>query len=245
MKLCPAIDLLHGNCVRLFQGDYAKETVYESTPADQAAVWEAAGAPLIHLVDLDGAKTGALTNSDAIQSICARVSIPCELGGGIRTVDDAKRAFDLGISRVILGTAVCDDPKIAEDFVNAFGPEKIVAGIDARDGKVATRGWVETSTVEAASLAKTLFLFGIERFIFTDIATDGALKGPNLPFMRNLCEQLPDCRIIASGGVSSPGDVRGLVSLNCANLEGAIVGKALYDGRTTYAELLTAAGDAV
>ena len=243
MKLFPAIDLLHGNCVRLFQGDYAKETVYESTPADQAAVWEAAGAPLIHLVDLDGAKTGAMTKSDAIRSICARVSIPCELGGGIRTVDDAKRAFDLGISRVILGTAVCDDPKIAEDFVNAFGQEKIVAGIDARDGKVATRGWVETSTVEAASLAKTLF--GIERFIFTDIATDGALRGPNLPFMRNLCEQLPDCRIIASGGVSSPDDVRSLVSLNCANLEGAIVGKALYDGRTTYAELLTAAGDAV
>ena len=121
MKLFPAIDLLHGNCVRLFQGDYAKETVYESTPADQAAVWEQAGAPLIHLVDLDGAKSGAMTNSEAIRAICARVSIPCELGGGIRTVDDAKRAFDLGVSRVILGTAVCDDPKSAEDFINAFG----------------------------------------------------------------------------------------------------------------------------
>lgn len=245
MKLFPAIDLLHGNCVRLFQGDYAKKTVYESAPADQAAVWEKAGAPLIHLVDLDGAKTGALTNSDAIRSICERVSIPCELGGGIRTVDDAKRAFDLGVSRVILGTAVCDDPKIAEDFVNAFGQEKIVAGIDARDGKVATRGWIETSTVDAASLAKMLLLFGIARFIFTDIATDGALKGPNLPFMRNLCDQLPDCRIIASGGVSSPDDVRGLASLRCANLEGVIIGKALYDGRTSYAELLAAAGDAV
>ena len=161
MKLFPAIDLLHGNCVRLFQGDYTKETVYESTPADQAAVWEQAGAPLIHLVDLDGAKSGAMTNSEAIRAICARVSIPCELGGGIRTVDDAKRAFDLGVSRVILGTAVCDDPKSAEDFINAFGPEKIVAGIDARDGKVATRGWVETSTVEAAALARSLFLFGI------------------------------------------------------------------------------------
>ena len=244
MKLFPAIDLLHGNCVRLFQGDYAKETVYESTPADQAAVWEQAGAPLIHLVDLDGAKTGALTNSDAIRAICARVSIPCELGGGIRTVDDARRAFDLGVSRVILGTAVCDDPKSVEDFINAFGQEKIVAGIDSRDGKVATRGWVETSTVDAVSLARTLFLFGVGRFIFTDIATDGALKGPNLPFMRNLCGRLPDCRIIASGGVSSPADVKALASLGCPNLEGAIVGKALYDGRTTYAELLTAVGDA-
>ena len=243
MKLFPAIDLLHGNCVRLFQGDYAKETVYEATPADQAAVWEEAGAPLIHLVDLDGAKNGAMTNSEAIRAICARVSIPCELGGGIRSVDDAKRAFDLGVSRVILGTAVCDDPRSAEDFINAFGPEKVVAGIDARNGKVATRGWVETSSVDAATLAKTLFLFGVGRFIFTDIATDGALKGPNIPFMRTLCDQLPDCFIIASGGVSSPDDVRALTSLGCANLEGAIVGKALYDGRTTYAELLAAAGD--
>jgi len=243
MKLFPAIDLLHGNCVRLFQGDYAQETVYEATPADQASVWERAGAPLIHLVDLDGAKTGAVTNSDAIRSICARVSIPCELGGGIRTVDDAKRAFDLGVSRVILGTAVCDNPNSAEDFINAFGPEKIVAGIDARGGKVATRGWIETSEVEASALARTLFLFGVERFIFTDIATDGALKGPNLPFMRSLCEQLPDCKIIASGGVSSPADVKALASLGRPNLEGVIIGKALYDGRASYAELLAAAGD--
>ncbi len=243
MKIFPAIDLIDGQCVRLFQGDYNKKTVYSSSPADQAAAWEAAGAPLIHLVDLDGAKGGSVTNANAIRGICERVKIPCELGGGIRKPEDAQRAFDLGISRVILGTVVCDHPEMAETFVKKFGTDRIVAGIDARGGKVATRGWLETSAVDAIELAKLLFGYGIRRFIFTDIATDGAMSGPNLPFMRTLCESLPEAWIIASGGVTSPDDAKNLVSLGKKNLEGAIVGKALYDGRTTYAALVQSAGE--
>lgn len=180
MKIIPAIDIRGGNCVRLFQGDYARETVYGTDPAAQAKAWQDAGAEIIHLVDLDGAKAGHPVNLEAIEAICKNVTVPCELGGGIRTVEDAKKMLDLGISRVILGTVACDDPKLAESFISQFGTEKIVVGIDAKDGKVATRGWIETSSTDAFELARKLYLFGVSRIIYTDIATDGALCGPNL-----------------------------------------------------------------
>lgn len=237
MKIIPAIDIRGGNCVRLFQGDYAKETVYGTDPAAQAKAWQDAGAEIIHLVDLDGAKAGHPVNLEAIEAICKNVTIPCELGGGIRTLDDAKQVLDLGISRIILGTVACDDPTLAETFINHFGTEKIVLGIDAKNGKVATRGWIETSGTDAFSLAKKLYLFGVSRIIYTDIATDGALCGPNLNAMANLCDLLPECKIIASGGVSGAKDIRDLQALNKENLEGVIVGKALYDGRVTFADL--------
>ena len=150
MIILPAIDLRGGRCVRLLQGDYAKETVYSEQPADQAAQWEAQGGEFLHLVDLDGAKEGTLINTEAIGSICQRIKIPCELGGGIRTIDDAKKAFDLGVNRIILGTAACESPRIIEDFTNQFGSDRIVVGIDAKNRYVAVRGWLETSEVSCA-----------------------------------------------------------------------------------------------
>lgn len=240
MKIIPAIDIRGGNCVRLFQGDYARETVYGTDPAAQAKAWQDAGAEIIHLVDLDGAKAGHPVNLEAIEAICKNVTVPCELGGGIRTVEDAGKVLDLGISRVILGTVACDDPKLAETFISQFGTEKIVVGIDAKDGKVATRGWIETSTTDAFELARKLYLFGVSRIIYTDIATDGALCGPNLKSVANLCDLIPECNVIASGGVSSAKDIADLNALGKSNLEGAIVGKALYDGRVTFADLDTA-----
>lgn len=240
MKIIPAIDIRGGNCVRLFQGDYARETVYGTDPAAQAKAWQDAGAEIIHLVDLDGAKAGHPVNLEAIEAICKNVTVPCELGGGIRTVEDAGKVLDLGISRVILGTVACDDPKLAETFISQFGTEKIVVGIDAKDGKVATRGWIETSTTDAFELARKLYLFGVSRIIYTDIATDGALCGPNLKSVANLCNLIPECNVIASGGVSSAKDIADLNALGKSNLEGAIVGKALYDGRVTFADLDTA-----
>ncbi len=242
MLIFPAIDMRNGHCVRLFRGDYNQETVYGDSPADQAAVWEKEGAPLIHLVDLDGAKAGAPVNVESIRKICETVSIPCELGGGIRSEKDAETVFALGISRVILGTAACENMDLVRSFLRNFGPEKVVVGIDARDGLVALRGWLETSAVKALDLAVRMVDLGVRRIIFTDIATDGAFTGPSIGPTLKLCQAVPQCRIIASGGVSSDADAGKLAALKQDNLEGVIVGKALYDGRVTYQALVAAAG---
>jgi len=242
MLIFPAIDMRNGHCVRLFRGDYNQETVYGDSPADQAAVWEKEGAPLIHLVDLDGAKAGAPVNVESIRKICETVSIPCELGGGIRSEKDAETVFALGISRVILGTAACENMDLVRSFLRNFGPEKVVVGIDARDGLVALRGWLETSAVKALDLAAKMVDLGVRRIIFTDIATDGAFTGPSIGPTLKLCQAVPQCRIIASGGVSSDADAGKLAALKQDNLEGVIVGKALYDGRVTYQALVAAAG---
>ena len=242
MLIFPAIDMRNGPCVRLFRGDYNQETVYGDSPAAQAAVWEKEGAPLIHLVDLDGAKAGAPVNVESIRKICETVSIPCELGGGIRSEKDAETVFALGISRVILGTAACENMDLVRSFLRNFGPEKVVVGIDARDGLVALRGWLETSAVKALDLAVRMVDLGVRRIIFTDIATDGAFTGPSIGPTLKLCQAVPQCRIIASGGVSSDADAGKLAALKQDNLEGVIVGKALYDGRVTYQALVSAAG---
>ena len=242
MLIFPAIDMRNGRCVRLFRGDYNRETVYGDSPADQAAVWQREGAPLIHLVDLDGAKAGHPVNIDSIRRICETVSIPCELGGGIRTEQDAEQVFSLGIYRVILGTAACENQDLIRSFIARFGADRVVVGIDARDGMVALRGWLETSSVKALDLALRVVELGVRRIIFTDIATDGAFTGPSIGPTSELCRTVPQCRIIASGGVSSAEDAGRLAALKLDNLEGVIVGKALYDGRTTYRALTEAAG---
>ena len=233
MLIIPAIDMRGGRCVRLFQGDYARETVYGDNPAEQAVKWMNDGAEIIHLVDLDGAKAGHPVNVEPIRRICESVNIPCEIGGGIRTEQDAELLFNAGVSRVIL--------EIAKRFIEKFGPEKVVVGIDAKDGKVAVRGWIETSKVDALELAVKMTELGVKRIIFTDIATDGAFTGPSLKPTAALCRLVPDCKIIASGGVSAAEDAAKLSALKLPNLEGVIVGKALYDGRTTYRELVEAA----
>lgn len=243
MLIIPAIDIRGGKCVRLFQGDYNRETVYGDSPAEQAVRWEKEGAHIIHLVDLDGAKAKQPVNLDAVREICSAVHIPCELGGGIRTLEDARKAFDAGVYRIILGTVACENPKLAKEFVSEFTAERIVVGIDARGGCVAVNGWLENSGVDAYELVLTLQEMGVTRFIYTDIATDGALSGPNCDAIAALCSRVPRCGVISSGGISSARDITALRELRKDNLEGAIVGKALYDGKTTYRELEGAAND--
>ncbi len=243
MLIIPAIDIRGGKCVRLFQGDYSKETVYAEDPATQAVRWEQDGASIIHLVDLDGAKAGHPVNLDAIRRICSAVRIPCEIGGGVRTIEDAKQLFDAGVYRIILGTVACENIPLAKEFVSAFSAERVVVGVDARAGNVAIKGWLENSGVDAYELILKLQDAGVSRFIYTDIATDGALSGPNLDAVAAVCSRIPHSQVIASGGVSSARDITALRGLLKKNLEGAIVGKALYDGRTTFAELNEAADE--
>ena len=243
MLIIPAIDIRGGKCVRLFQGDYNRETVYGDSPAEQAVRWEKEGAHIIHLVDLDGAKAKQPVNLDTVREICSAVHFPCELGGGIRTLEDARKAFDAGVYRIILGTVACENPKLAKEFVSEFTAERVVVGIDARGGCVAVNGWLENSGVDAYELVLTLQEMGVTRFIYTDIATDGALSGPNCDAIAALCSRVPRCGVISSGGISSARDITALRELRKDNLEGAIVGKALYDGKTTYRELEGAAND--
>ncbi len=237
MLIIPAVDIRGGKCVRLKQGDYNQETVYSDTPAEEAKRWVEQGAKFLHLVDLDGAKAGHPVNLEAVSAICGAIDIPCELGGGIRTPGDIQAVLHAGVSRVILGTVACENPELVADLLEELSPEKIVIGIDAKNGKAATRGWLEDSGLDAFKLAEKFAEMGVRRIIYTDITTDGMLKGPNFSAMAELCDRVPDCRIIASGGVSSTEDVRQLEALGKANLEGAIVGKALYDGKVTLEEL--------
>ena len=243
MLIIPAIDIRGGKCVRLFQGDYNQETVYSDFPADQAKKFQDDGAALIHLVDLDGAKAGKPVNLDVVRAICSAVTIPCELGGGIRTVEDAKAAFEAGVHRVILGTTACENPLLVRDFISTFGADKVVMGIDAKGGRVAVKGWVETSTFDVFELIAKLEEMGVTRFIYTDISTDGALSGPNLDSVAAVCSRVPRCGVIASGGISSAKDIKNLRELGKENLEGVIVGKALYAGKTTFSELDEAANE--
>ena len=243
MLIIPAIDIRGGKCVRLFQGDYNRETVYGDSPAEQAVRWEKEGAHIIHLVDLDGAKAKQPVNLDAVREICSAVHIPCELGGGIRTLEDARKAFDAGVYRIILGTVACENPKLAKEFVSEFTAERVVVGIDARGGCVAVNGWLENSGVDAYELVLTLQEMGVTRFIYTDIATDGALSGPNCDAIAALCSRVPRCGVVASGGSPSARDIPPLRQIRKDNLEGVIVGKALYDGKTSYRELEGAAND--
>ena len=240
LTVLPAIDLRNGKCVRLAKGDYARETVYSDAPADQARVWEDGGAEIIHVVDLDGARNGAPANLAAVRAITDAVSIPCELGGGIRSMNDAAQAFEAGVSRIILGTVACREPELVRKMIDAFGADKVVVGIDAKNGKAAVAGWLDTTGFDALELAADFAEMGVERFIYTDIDTDGMLSGPNLTAQADLCDKVPKCKIIASGGVSSPRDVANLAALRKRNLEGVIVGKALYDGKTTLPELIAA-----
>ncbi len=240
LKIVPAIDIRHGKCVRLEQGDYDRQTTYEVSPTDMARKWQDSGAELIHLVDLDGAKAGHPVNLDVIERICASVSVPCELGGGIRTIADIEDALEAGVSRVILGTVVAENPTHAGALLEDFAACELVAGIDARGGKVAVRGWTEESQADAMDLAQELFLHGIQNFIYTDILTDGMFTGPNVKELVNLCRSLPEARVIASGGIGTAAHVATLAELNLDNLDGVIVGKALYDGRVTFEELAKA-----
>ena len=239
MIVIPAIDLAAGKCVRLRQGDMNQQTVYSDTPADMARHWESQGAEILHLVDLDGAMGGQSMNLAAIEAIAGAISIPIELGGGLRTVDDVQRVMDLGITWAIMGTSALRNREAVEAAVAKFG-QRIIVGIDARDGKVAVSGWQETSEVLATDLGKQMQALGVGKLICTDIATDGMLVGPNIESLRTMAEAV-DIPIIASGGVSKLEDIVALKALEPLGVTGVITGKALYEGTLDLAEAIKAA----
>jgi phosphoribosylformimino-5-aminoimidazole carboxamide ribotide isomerase len=230
MILLPAIDLMGGEVVRLRRGLATEKVVYSSDPVAFAKKWEDSGADWLHIVDLDAAFTGEPQNLDAVAKICAAVKIPCELGGGMRSEEKIQAAFDAGVARVILGTKACQSPETIAGFCTKFGGERIAVGIDAHGGKVAVKGWTETTATLASDLALAAQQAGAGTIIYTDIATDGMLEGPNFDELEKMLTLL-DCNLIASGGVSCDEDLKRLSLM--PGLYGAIIGKALYDGRIT------------
>lgn len=228
MLVIPAIDLKEGRCVRLEQGLMDKDTVYHDDPAAQARIWQEQGAELLHIVDLDGAFAGVPKNRAAIQAIVAALDIPAQIGGGIRDLQTIEAYLQFGIKRVILGTVAKENPALVKEACRLF-PGAIVVGIDARDGFVAVRGWAEVTRKKAVELAKELEGYGVEALIYTDIARDGMMQGPNLQTTGDLARavRIP---VIASGGVSSLQDIRNLLTLEPFGVVGAITGKAIYSG---------------
>lgn len=236
MQIWPAIDLLGGKCVRLEQGDYDRETVYGDDPAEMARRWYDEGAACLHLVDLDGAKDGSLKNRAAIQAIVKAVDIPCEVGGGIRDEATIVSLLDLGLARLVVGTKALREPEWFKEMCQRY-PGRLALGIDARDGFVATDGWLETSDTSAIDLAKQFADLPIAALIYTDIATDGMLAGPNVKAMGEMKRSV-DMPVIASGGVTTVDDVRQLAE---QGLDGCIIGKTLYEGRMTVKDAVEAA----
>ncbi|MCX6361204.1 MAG: 1-(5-phosphoribosyl)-5-[(5-phosphoribosylamino)methylideneamino]imidazole-4-carboxamide isomerase [Armatimonadetes bacterium] len=242
IQIIPAIDLRDGAVVRLIQGDYARQVSYSCTPADAARHWRDLGAELIHVVDLDGARLGKPQESSlrALEAIVGATDAAIEWGGGIRNAMSARRALEAGASRVVLGTAAACDSDAAASMLSELAG-RVVIGIDARDGRVAVKGWTQVLDLTAEDLARRMRAMGAQRFIYTDIAQDGMLTGPNTAALRAFCAAV-DAPVIASGGVASASHISALAAQALPNLEGAIVGKALYDGATDYAGLVAAAG---
>lgn len=225
MIIFPAIDLRGGKCVRLIQGDFDKETVYSDDPQATALKWQSLGAKFLHVVDLDGARAGSPQNLPAIKKILEAVNIPIEVGGGIRTLDDAEKLLALGVHRVILGSVAVENISLVREAAKKFG-DKIVVGIDARNGFVAVHGWEKSSAVKADELAKKIVAAGVKTIIYTDISKDGMLSGVNAETFAELAKS-SGAEIIASGGVRSLEDIR---ALRAAKVAGVIVGKAIYTG---------------
>lgn len=225
----PAIDIRGGRCVRLIQGDYNQETVYNEDPAAVAADFAAQGAGYVHLVDLDGAKAGHPVNHELIGRIARQVEVPVQVGGGLRTLQDVEKLLELGVSRVIIGTAAIENREFTESVLATYGSQVAIA-IDARNGYVATRGWLETSEVKAEELAIQLAAKGAETFIFTDISRDGMMQGPNIEAIAAIA-QASGKQVIASGGVTVLDDLVKLAEYREQGISGAIVGKAIYTGK--------------
>ncbi len=241
MDVIPAIDILDGRCVRLYQGDYQQSEVFGEDPVEVAQRWYSQGAKYLHVVDLDGAKEGKPKNLKVIEAIARSIPIRVQMGGGLRDRQSIISVLRSGVSRVILGTAAVENSQLIADICAEF-PEQIMIGIDARDGKVATRGWLTTSDVMAVDLAKRMTSVGIAGIIYTDIHRDGTMQGPNIEALRQLAENV-DVPVIASGGVSSITDLLNLVSLESVGVTGAIVGKAIYTGDIQLREAIRAVGN--
>ncbi|PID07030.1 MULTISPECIES: 1-(5-phosphoribosyl)-5-[(5-phosphoribosylamino)methylideneamino]imidazole-4-carboxamide isomerase [unclassified Sporosarcina] len=233
MILFPAIDIRDGKCVRLIQGDYAQEIIYNDSPTNMAQEWQNQGAEYIHVVDLDGAKTGNSANKQAIEAIAKAVSVPVQVGGGIRNMDIVDSHIENGVARVIIGTAAIQDPEFLKKAVEKYG-DKIAVSIDARNGLVATDGWTETSDVKAVDLLQDLAEIGVKTVVYTDIMKDGMLQGPNFEELK-IMDEASSIDIIASGGVSTEEDIKKLAA---EDMYGAIIGKALYEGNLSLKKLL-------
>jgi len=239
----PAIDIRGGKCVRLFQGDYAQETVYADSPLTMAKQWVEQGAAWVHLVDLDGAKQGKPANAEIIKEIARTIAVPVQVGGGIRTEAQIADYLEAGVARVIVGTAAIEDEPFTRGILPKYG-DKIAIGLDCRNGMVATRGWLNTTDVFATELAKRLVSYGAKTFIYTDIARDGTLNGPNVEEIAALAVATGKS-VIASGGVSNLDDLLALSAHEQAGVSGAIVGKALYTDAFTLEEALNRMGERV
>ncbi len=234
MKLIPAIDLMNGKCVRLFKGDFNKRKDFSKEPHEQAQFWESEGAECIHIVDLDAAKSGNPSNDKTIKEIVKTVNIPIQIGGGIRSQERIEQLFSYGIDKVIMGTSAIENKALVKELSNKF-PGRIIVGIDAKEGKVSTRGWLEQSNILATDLVKEFSSFKISSFIVTDINTDGTLEGTNENFIRNILN-ITDIPVIASGGIGSISDLLSLIKFESFGLYGVIVGKALYENKFTINE---------
>lgn len=241
MIIYPAIDLKDGQCVRLVQGKAENKTVYSSEPAEVARRFQQQGASWLHIVDLDGAFSGKPANLEAIEAIADAVTIPFQVGGGLRSRHDIEQMIKAGASRVIIGTRAVDGPDFIKELLDEFGNERIVLGLDARDGRVAVQGWVETVELTAIELGRQMKDLGIRTAVYTDVARDGLLAGPNLASTREVALQT-GLEVIASGGVSSAEHIHSLQTMEADGVVGAIIGKALYDGKITLAQALAAAG---
>ena len=224
MKLYPAIDLKEGKCVRLMQGDYDAVTIYGNNPSEMAKKWEDLGGDFLHIVDLDGAKAGQAVNQEAITQIIEAVQIPIEVGGGIRTMEDIGAQLNMGVHRVILGSAAIRNKALVKEALEAFGSDRTVVGVDAKEGRVAIEGWLEVTDVSALDFCKELESMGVQTVIYTDIAKDGMMQGPNLEETKKIVDHT-QLKVVASGGVSCLEDLEALEKIG---VEGAIIGKALY-----------------
>jgi phosphoribosylformimino-5-aminoimidazole carboxamide ribotide isomerase len=240
--LYPAIDLTDGRAVRLVQGDFARETVFSDDPVAQAMRFAEEGATALHVVDLDGARTGEPVHAAIVASIAAQFPGTVHLGGGLRSRAAIETAVATGVRRVVVGTAALSDPDLLRWAIDRLGDALVVA-VDARMGKVATHGWTRTSDRDAVALAEELAGLGVRHLLYTDISRDGMLEGPNRAALRRLARAVPPLKVIASGGVASVDDLRALREIDLPNLAGVVVGRALYEGRVTVREALDALQD--
>ena len=236
MRIYPAIDIRGGKCVRLLKGDFEKETTFSDAPEEMAKKWEAMGAEYLHLVDLDGALAGMSKNLDTVKKILTAVDIPCELGGGIRSMENIKEVLDTGVERVILGSVAVKNPALVKEACAKYG-ERIVVGIDAKDGMVAVDGWGVSSDVKVTELAKKMKAVGVKTIIYTDISRDGTLEGVNVEATARLAKE-SGVKIVAPGGVRSETDIRALLPHEREGIEGVIVGKSIYMGTLDLAAAL-------
>jgi phosphoribosylformimino-5-aminoimidazole carboxamide ribotide isomerase len=239
VNLYPAIDILGGNAVRLIKGDFGSKTVYDDDPLSAARAFTEAGARFLHVVDLDGARSGAPVNLEHLRGIARELGVPVQYGGGLRSPEAVRDAFAAGAARVILGTAALEDRELLLEVLDAHGPERVVVSVDVRGGRVATAGWTQSSGSTTATVLERLQDSGVQEFVYTNVDRDGMLEGPDLQEVDEVAAAVRG-RVVYSGGIAALTDLHGLAALRRPSLEGVIVGKALYEARFTVAEALAA-----